>query len=182
MRSVEPRTVAALVLFGLFAACASSGPKPMLPKFKTADQDVFGGWIVAVPVEAKAPRIAGELIAVEPERLVILAASGAVRVEKRAVQSATLALYDPKSLLGNVGSGMLFSLLTNGILSVPTIGLWGVAGGMALRDVSVAAKVNYPDATWDALGKGARFPQGLPEGFDIQKLEPRMPPGSAPPH
>ena len=177
MRPIEQRISVALVVLMLFAACATSKPKPMLPRFNTADQDVFGGWIVAVPIEEKAPQIAGELIAVEPEQLVILTAIGAVRTQKRDVKTASLALYDPKTLLGNVGTGMLLSL-TNGLLAAATIPLWGVAGGIALHDVSVAAEIDYPQSTWDALSKGARFPQGLPAGFDIEKLQPRVPPVS----
>ncbi|MGZ8849035.1 MAG: hypothetical protein ACXW3E_01845 [Thermoanaerobaculia bacterium] len=161
----------------LFAACATSTPRPMLPPFNTADQDVFGGWIVAVPVEPKAPRIAGELIAVAPERLVVLTPSGAVQVEKKDVKTASLALYDPKTILGNVTGGMLLSL-TNGWLAAVTIPLWGVAGGIALHDVNVAAAIDYPESTWDALRKGARFPQGLPERFDIQNLQRRVPPAA----
>lgn len=175
MRSIKHRTLLVLAALVLSAACRSSTPKPILPKFDVGDRDVFGGWIVTVPVEPNAPRIAGELIAVTPERLVVLTTSSALQVEKKDVKTATLALYDPKSILGNVTGGMLFSL-TNGWVAAITIPLWGVAGGIALRDVSVAAEIDYPQSPWEDLRKGARFPQGLPEGFDIQKLQPRVPP------
>jgi hypothetical protein len=178
MRNIDHWKVFTLTLFLLAPACRTSTPKPMLTPFNTADQDIFGGWIVAVPVEPKAPRIAGELIAVAPERLVVLTPSGAMQVEKKDVRTASLALYDPKTLLGNVTGGMLLAL-TNGGLAAITIPLWGVAGGIALHDVNVAAVIEYPQSQWDELRKGARFPQGLPEGFDIQKLQPRVPPAAA---
>jgi hypothetical protein len=178
MRVIELRTVAALALLAAFSACATT-PKPLLPRFSSADQDVYGGWIVISLVEKKAPRMAGELIAIEPQRLVVLTSTGAVRVEKREIKEASVTLYDPKTLLKNVTSGMLLSLLTNGFFAAVTIPLWGVAGGLALHNVSVAAEIDYPESGWDALSRASRFPQGLPEGFDIQKLEPRALPAVA---
>jgi hypothetical protein len=175
MRSIDHRRPVAVVALLLLAACATSKPGPMLPHFANADQDVFGGWIVVQPPGPKSRPIEGELIAVEPERLVILGGSGTVLVKKNDIKTASLALYDPKTLLGNVGTGMLLSLAT-GVLSIPLIALWSVAGGIALHDVNVAAEIDYPASAWDALGKGARFPQGLPEGFDVQQLQPRLPP------
>lgn len=171
------RHIEGLLILVLFGACATSGPKPIYPSFKTADQDVFGGWIEILPVEPKASPIAGELIGVDPDRVVVLTPSGAVQVEKQNVKQATLTLYEPKSLLPNVGTGMLLSI-SNGVWASITMPLWGLAGGKALRDVNVAAEIEYPRSTWDELRKGARFPQGLPEGLDILKLSPRMPSAS----
>lgn len=178
MPSIERRPVVVLLVIGVIAGCATN-PKPMLPAFSTADTDVFGGWVVVRMQQPKTPAVAGELIAVAPDRLYVLTRAGAVDVAKADVKGATVTLYDPRTLLGNVGGGML-AALTNGVLASITIPLWGVAGGLALRDVTVAAEFEYPSSPWESLTKGARFPQGLPDGVVVHKLTARSTPPAPP--
>jgi hypothetical protein len=69
---------------------------------------------------------------------------------------------------------MLLSL-THGAAALISVPLWGVAGGLALHEVRRTAAIDYPRLPWTDLGKGARFPQGLPAGFDIASLTLRSP-------
>jgi hypothetical protein len=147
----------------------------MLPAFSAADRDPFGGWVVVTLQEPKTPSIQGELIAVGPDRLYVLTPSGGIEVPKASIREATVTLYDPRTLLANVGLGMLLSL-SNGAFAGATIPLWGLAGGMALREVTIAAELEYPLTPWDSLIKGARFPQGLPNGVVVSKLRMRETP------
>ena len=174
MSHIENRRILAL-LFLIVAGCATSKPKPMLPAFSAADRDPFGGWVVVKMQEPKTPDIQGELIAIGPDRLFVLTPAGGIEVPKASIHQATVTLYDPRTLLANVGLGMLLSL-SNGVFASATIPLWGVAGGMALREVTIASELEYPASPWEALIKGARFPQGLPNGVVVSKLRMREAP------
>jgi len=178
MPRAERHLAVALLAVVAIAGCATR-PKPMLPAFNAADQDVFGGWVVIEMQQPKTPDVAGELIAVGPDRLYVLTRAGGVDVAKADVKKATVTLYDPRTILGNVSGGMLLAL-TNGVWAGVTIPLWGVAGGIALRDVNIAAEFEYPLSPWESLTKGARFPQGLPDGVIVQNLSARSAPPASP--
>lgn len=158
-----------LVLSFPGAACSSSGVRPVYPSFNAADRDVFGGWVKAVQVGPRRPAVEGELIAVTPDRMIVLTPKGIVELTKASTRRVTVTLYDPKTLIPNVGGGILLSL-SHGFFAAATIPLWGAAGGVALRNANVSAQIVYPDADWNDLSRGARFPQGLPEGHDTSGL------------
>lgn len=174
MSHIEKRCIFAW-LFLIVAGCATSKPKPMVPAFSAADRDPFGGWVVVEIQEPKTPDIQGELIAVGPDRLFVLTPAGGIEVPKASIHQATVTLYDPRTLLANVGLGMFLSL-SNGVYAAATIPLWGLAGGMALREVTIVSELQYPASPWESLTKGARFPQGLPNGIVVSKLRIRETP------
>ena len=148
-------------------------PNLWLPTAAESQTQAFGGWAtVTWPAKPKPPALHGELIAVGPDRLWILADSGVQEVAKSAVESVVVDGYrqdvGPVVKAWTLGSVLA---ITNGYWSVFTIPIWAAAGSHALREAWSYARVQFPSQPWEAMSRYARFPQGLPAGVDLRAIQ-----------
>jgi hypothetical protein len=69
--------------------------------------------------------------------------------------------------------GELIAVQDNNVyLLSPLYGLV-VAGIASASAESQSGFLRYPDTSWQEIAKFARFPQGIPKGLDLKKLEPK---------
>jgi len=178
LRGLDGRCLAAPLLAAGLAAfaggCASNpAPQGWLPKAVVAQRTTRGGWIVVErKKDAPGGRVAGELIAVEEDRIYVLDDSGLQTVERGSIEKMNLAGYatDGAALGGWAALGTL-STLSHGKFLVLTAPLLWLAGGIA----SAADESRGGFAKPGDFQKYARFPQGLPPGLDADALGPLMP-------
>ena len=150
---------------------------------------IYGRQVTAVEVgnskERESPP-AGELIAAEPARIwllgkeqvfeVPLSSIEEVRVRRHGFTAEKALLW---TLLGAVVTG---GALAGACASVDAsdcgsvFGLvgasWLVVGGLATAAVRRSSSTRIPRPRAEALSPYARFPQGVPEGFDPRSLRP----------
>jgi len=167
MRRLSVRLGAALIAGALACGCAHSpAPKGWLPKSDASVTDAFGGWIVAeIGPGRKAARVEGELIAVEPESVLVLDGDRPVMLAKQAIVRARVAGYD-------LHASTITTWAFLGAVTTPTHGawllislpMWSLAGGIGTASAVRASVFEYPSAPWTELAKYARFPQGMPAG------------------
>jgi hypothetical protein len=170
MRFDKVRVASVLVVLTL-SSCAT--PRHVVPDVTSFDRDVYGAWTeVTYPRAAHRPITYGELIAVTPDQLTVLSATGIVTVQKKDVDDVTLTLFSGSKIPGWLAAGIV-STVSHGYFLVATIPLWSLAAAWDNRQYERFAELNYPGASWEELRRGARFPQGLPEGFDVRALRPR---------
>jgi hypothetical protein len=148
-------------------------PPHVVPDIQSFDRDVYGAWTeVTYPRAAHRPITYGELIAVTPDQLTVLSATGIVTVQKKDVDDVTLTLFSGSKIPAWLAAGIV-STVSHGVFLVATITLWSLAAARDNRQYERFAEINYPGASWEELRRGARFPQGVPEGFDVRALRPR---------
>jgi hypothetical protein len=166
------RRLSRLVVFGLVAAITCvplfaqhAAPPGWKPPAVVALRSTHGGWI---SVESTVVT-EGELIAVDQTAFYVLTRSGFESVPRASVRRITLTGYGNRArrlaLWSALGGA---SALSHGILLLFTAPMWAVGG--------VVASLKEKHATiWhdeDVAFRFARFPQGLPSGFDPMTLGP----------
>jgi hypothetical protein len=169
MRDVNSRRwVLPLVVLSMATACLSgcahnTAPAGWHPPALVALRSTHGGWI---RVEGTV-RTEGELIAVDQTAFHVLTRSGFQSVPRASVEKITLTGYGNRartlalwSVLGGV------STLSHGINLLFTAPMWTV-GGIVASLTEKHASI-WHDA--DVAFRFARFPQGLPPGFDPKTL------------
>lgn len=121
--------------------------------------------------------VQGELLAADDQALHVLTAAGYRSIPTTVAKRLTLTTYAPSSrrattwaLLGTL------STLSHGIYLIGTVPGWTLAGVAASRSETMAGVVHARDLAW----RFARFPQGLPEGFDPASLGPLRAPSAIP--
>jgi hypothetical protein len=167
------RRVLAAFLAASLTGCASNpAPKGWLPPAVKAQEQAYGGWISLSCKNAEAvTHVEGELIAITDDRVYVLADSGLVDVPHESVAKATLAAYatGDGQLAGWSALGTL-STLSHGAYLILTAPMWIIAGIMAAAGESRAALLHYPEKPLASFRAYARFPQGLPAGFEASAL------------
>lgn len=166
--------VAALLVLALAgsmpAACTAASPAPPSARrtMAEAQRDPHGAWI---NIDTGRGEIAGELLAVEPRALVVQSTVGFQRVPLPTIRRWTLAWYqgDNSSVIAFNVVGTL-STLSHGYWLVFTAPLlWMIPGTVMARAQSKQGQESNdrPDpVSLAALAMYARFPAGLPPGFD----------------
>jgi hypothetical protein len=120
--------------------------------------------------------VAGELLAVAPDTLWVLATGGPLAVARAGVTRATLAGWDAATHTLTVWTALgALSTISNGAFLVFTAPAWLIGGSLATGAQSRRPLVRVPPATWEDLRLYARFPAGLPPGLDPSALERRAP-------
>jgi hypothetical protein len=187
MRSRRPRLGAGLLLATLLTGGCAHSPAPAgwLPPADASGSDAFGGWMVAeVGAGHERRRVEGELIAVEADTIIVLAAGGLESLPRAAILKATVAGYaiDAGKLGGWTTFGTI-STLSHGVILLLSAPVWIITGSIATGKASRAPLLEYHvvrgdesramnDASrpWTDLALYARFPQGLPAGLDRATL------------
>jgi hypothetical protein len=174
------KLAAILLIVTLTSGCATSGTSPVL-----------GRSVTVVPTaSATTPPVAGELIAVEPEKLWVLGKEHMVEVPLASVEEVRVERHRMNTRRGMAWAG-IGALTTGGALTVAcdsvedsencglvflAVGLtWLLLGVLPARTLDKSAKIRLSRPAPDTLRPFARFPQGPPDGVDLRQL-PAKPP------
>jgi hypothetical protein len=166
-----------LVLCALCAiGCASTtAPRQWLPRPDAAQKTAFGGWISVEYTEGGVTKqIDGELIAIHPDSIFVLAANNLVGIPAAQIAKAKLTAFD-----ANTGPLILWSVL--GTLSTLSHGagliisapVWIISGTAATSAQSYTPQLSFPKKPWNEFRPFARFPNGLPRDLERRALQPK---------
>lgn len=175
LRFAHPRFVLTLVVaVTCVSGCTGNrAPREWRPPAAAAQRSSHGGWITIEAVKTPGARSSdgpiaeGELIAIDETAFHVLSAAGLQSVPRASVRRITIVGYGNRAgtlAAWSVAGGI--SVLSHGFLLVFTAPMWAIAG--------VAGSLTEKHAgTWhddDVARRFARFPQGLPPGFDPKSL------------
>lgn len=174
------RGLALLLVVVLTTGCATSGGRV----------SIYGRQVTAVEVgnsEERESPPKGELIAAEPARIwllgkeqvfeVPLSSIEEVRVRRHGFTPGKALLW---SLLGAVVTGGALAGACSSVEDVSGCGsvfaivggIWLGVGGLAAASMGRSGSIRVPRPKAEDLSPYARFPQGVPEGFDPRSLRP----------
>jgi hypothetical protein len=162
-----------LVVVTLMSGCAGN-PPPELWRLSAAQAQhaTRGSWVVVEPRPAGADtsgvsHVAGELIAIDDDSIHVLTAGGLRSVTRSATHRITVAGHEtPGGIVAAWAIAGGVSTLSHGGFLLFTAPMWAVVGTWAALSESGAGTVHDEN-----LARAfARFPQGLPPGFDPQAL------------
>jgi hypothetical protein len=172
MRTHLPDVALLLVLTTFTQACATTHPS------------VFGRDVRVVP-RVNGPTVRGELLVVEPNRVVVLAEDGLhhvataqireIRVRRHGFDAGKAWMWTlVGAFLSSVGLAAACSSVEDGAdcAGVAAAGAlpWLVIGGLSSLAAGRSAFVSFDATQEDRLRPFARYPQGLPAEFDLQRL------------
>ena len=175
MRRHSPGLAAFLVVTTLLPACATTRRAP----------SALGRSVIVVP-RADGPRIRGELLAVAEDRVIVRAEDGIhdvalpqireVRVRRHSLDGRKAWTW---TIVGALVSGIALAAACSGVEdsgNCAGAGLagavpWLVFGGLASASLERSAFLPFEAREGDRLRAFARYPQGLPAGFDLRGFE-----------
>lgn len=172
-----------VVLSFLYAGCSRTfAPSGWLPATDEYQVNVYGGWMTLVVLgnsteeQEEYFEYKGEFLSSDSDNVYLLADSVYI-VNKANIRSAILELTQKNTeAYAGWGAAFLLTPVINGRYSLFT-GPLGIISGAAAAS-GEAARDRYasehPDNMyWSIVQKFARFPQGLPEGIDLNKVKPK---------
>lgn len=182
MRRQSPGLALLVVVVTLLQACATTSRAP----------SVLGRNVTVIP-QADAPKVRGELLAVAEGSVIVRAEDGIhemaipqireVRVQRHSFDGKkgwTWTIVG--ALVSSVGlAAACSSVEENGSGNCAAMGLivgaapWLLVGGLSARSLERSAFLSVDFREGERLRAFARYPQGLPTGFDLRGLE-RPPP------
>jgi hypothetical protein len=154
-----------------------------------AVSSTLGRKVTVIPGDAEGQRpVAGELIAVEPDRLWVLGKEHVVQVPMASVAEVRVERHGMSTGRGLAWAG-IGALTTGGALMAACgsvegeddcgwvflgVGLtWLVLGALPALGLDKSATTRLRQPAPQALSRFARFPQGPPEGVDLLQLPPK---------
>lgn len=162
--------VLALVLTGCVSARTS--PRGVIPTDRTVVDDPRGAWIQVQTRDGGI--VQGELLAVEPRGNVhvLTTTSAYQRVALTAVADARLEVYRNNwSTPAGWGALGAVSTVSHGFILGISAPIWGAAGATASTAQSKTGFYRIPSGlSWAQATMYARFPAGMPDGVDPQRL------------
>ncbi|MBS1902520.1 MAG: hypothetical protein JSS75_02320 [Bacteroidetes bacterium] len=192
MSAAINKTITLLILASslLLGSCASYRvPRGWLPKRDQVAADPYGGWIYLRLGQASHEAIVqGEYIGTTDSAAYVLTDYGMVRVPYDRVLSIELRIHDVATgEMATWGGFGTVSTLTHGwwlVFTAPAwVGMWigtsnaeSAAGHFSYyRDADLADQSgNSSTRIWlQSKSEYARFPQGIPKGIRLDKLEPK---------
>ena len=161
-----------------FIGCASThAPQGWLASPAQTQSEAYGGWLNVQYLSAtkQKAKLAGELIALSDDT-VFIATKALHAIALSDIKSARLAQYrsDATDIGGVVFLGTL-STLSNGFLLVFTAPMWIIGGSATASRRSFEPIMDFPKREWRRFVPFARFPQGLPEGIDRDRIRMKPP-------
>ena len=171
MRAVEARVVLAIAAaVGCVSGCAGNPvPREWRPPAAVAQRSSRGGWITIEAVAASGvrstgrPLAEGRLIAIDEAALQVLTTAGLQAVPRTIGHRITLVGYGtPVGALDVWAVAGGISTLSHGGFLLFTAPMWTIGGIVATRKEKAAGMLHDDDLA----RRFARFPQGLPPGFD----------------
>ena len=175
MRAVDARVVLTLaVAVACVPGCAGNpAPREWRPPAAVAQRSSHGGWIIIEVVAASGARSAGrrfvegELIAIDETAFHVLTTAGLQAVPRTMEHRITLVGYGtPVGALDIWAVAGGISTLSHGAYLLFTAPMWTIGGIVATRKEKGAGMLHDDDLA----RRFARFPQGLPPGFDPKSL------------
>lgn len=171
MRSRELAVLTAALLVSASAAGCLHNPDPRPRSMSAVHTDAHGGFVV-VRVGGQVNH-QGELIAVGPEGVWVLARQRLILTPHEQVSGLDLYAYDV-SIAGTTGLGLLgtLSTISHGFFLVFSAPIWLVTTIATSASQSRSAYEWYAGDgdDWSELMKWARFPQGMPPGLTAEQL------------
>ena len=174
------RGLAWLLVVLLTTGCATSG----------GGVSIYGRQVTTVEagaVEKRPVPREGELIAAEPGRLWLLGKEQVFEIPLSSVEEVRVRRHGFTAGKAYLWT-MLGAVVTGGALAgacasvegtdgcgnvfAAVGGLWLVVGGLAAAMMRGSSSISVPKPKAEALSPYARFPQGVPEGFDPRSLRP----------
>jgi len=166
------RSVSLLLVLAL-TSCATARP-----------QVAIGGRMVEIqPTSEKASSVKGELLAVGPERVWVMARDGVRGVPFAEIENIRVRLHGLGGgrswawmALGAVATGAALAAACASADSDScgtgfgvTAGLWAAIGAPSAHSLEKSSRLLVRGPDFTSLRAYARFPQGLPEGLDSAK-------------
>jgi hypothetical protein len=168
--------ITALVVLISICACAyNTAPKGWLSGTGTSQKEAYGSWITVIQENSGSrDSLDGELIAILPDSIIILSGIEVITIPKDRIISAKItAYYSNAAALGVWGTIGILSTPAQGYFGIITMPLWLISAIASGSSQSFAPQKKFPKQNWNELFKFARFPQGLPAGFDRRLLNPK---------
>jgi hypothetical protein len=172
------RTLVALAgMAALLPSCIASSPAPQAWQRSLDDVQrvTYGAW---TRVEGPGLAIDGELIAVEPTRILLGRGAQVAAVPSRCVDKLAMAAFEAPA--GTIAWGVVGSLSTpsHGYFMVFSLPIWLLTATMSTYAQTstghlVEPRLGGAPLPVDRIRKWARFPQGLPAGYLDQVAEVR---------
>jgi len=175
--------ISAIALFLLGGCATTYAPSDWLPDTDKISNQAFGGWMTLVASsdttesEKKLLQYGGEFISSDTENVYLLYDTIYI-IPKENIYKATLELDEKNSVAYGLWTfGGTVSTISNGYYLIFTAPFWLLTGipatvGESSRD---RYEAENPDVFyWTEVQKFARFPQGLPDDFDLKKLKPKI--------
>lgn len=175
-----PVLVSAVLLIGCGRTFAPSG---WLPETDDYPSNVYGGWMTLVVStdsaydNAELFEYKGEFLSSDDEYVYLLADS-TYAVNKQNIRSALLELDQKNSSTYALwGVAFLLTPVINGYYAVFT-GPFGIISGVAASSTE-ATRDRYEEKSpgntyWLNVQKFGRFPQGIPKGIDLKRIQPKL--------
>lgn len=165
-------TLIFILMIHVVGCATTTAPRGWLPSPSVVQHEGFGGWIsVEYTTGDLKSKADGELIAINSNQLFILTTQELVSIPTNSITRMKLTAYNAQS--GRVAGWTILgtlSTLSHGaylILSAPT---WLIGGCIATSVKSHEPQVTHPPKSLEEFRAYARFPQGVPEGIDMQSL------------
>ena len=117
--------------------------------------------------------LAGELLAVTRDTLWLATEGGGRAVSAALISEGRLFGYDSEygKVVGAAALGTV-ATISNGAFLIFTAPMWIIGGSATAGGQSKVAVTELPGVSADELRPWARFPAGLPRGFDLAAARP----------
>ena len=175
MRAHKYRVLVCVVAASLSGCVRNPAPQAWRVSAREVQQSVRGGWILLELHQTKTPpmqsRVEGELLAIDAGAVHVLSHKGFESVPRSSIERMTAVRYSsPAGALAVWASIGAASTLSHGVNLLVTAPMWAIAGILA------AAREGRAGLTHDleSARPFARFPQGLPDGFDPAAVGPSV--------
>ncbi len=164
-------------MLALFAMGCASTTAP--PKWLSLPQETqrlaYGGWISINYQNNRLPsEVHGELIAVHPDSVFVLVPNNLLGIPTAQIAKAKLTAFAantaPLALWSILGT---LSTLSHGVGLIISAPVWIISGTAATSAQSYTPQLSFPKKSWNEFRPFARFPNGLPPGFERRTLRPK---------
>ncbi len=173
-----------LIFIFLLCGCSRSfAPDGWLPETDDYLMNIYGGWITLIVEsdsttdEKELYEYKGEFLAVDSEYVYLLADSVYI-VNRNNIKNSLLELDEKNSSTFALwGAAFLLTPFVNGILCVITgpLGLISGFGAAVTESDRDRYEVSDPgEEYWENVSKFSRFPQGIPEGIELNRIRPKQ--------
>ncbi|MFM7327428.1 MAG: hypothetical protein ACKO3B_01705 [Bacteroidota bacterium] len=164
---MNTKLIRAALLILLLSGC--SAPK-YLPSPDTIDVNAYGSYIKLKQMSGS--KLYGELIAIDSIRLVVLTneEKNLVAIPVRTVEKFNLSYAKSKHYGWTIPLGILTPFI-NGFYSIFTLPLHLIVSITTTVSGEKAFTYSDKNMTYDQLKMFARFPQGLPQGFNMAEVK-----------
>lgn len=161
-----------LIMVWMVSCIATPGPKGWLPTPKEALSDAYGAWmIVEYSSESGKKTAEGEFIAVEKNKVYLLAGISLEEIPTHEVQHVTFATYKEERIASVWAVLGLLSTASHGYFAAASAPIWLLTGIFNAAAESTSGVTKSDAIAWEEIRKYARFPQGIPQGMDLRQLK-----------